>query len=124
MLPPPYDGESVRACSSRVLSRRRTRADELAKALQADFGFGHIACLEEMLHAVIDLDAHGYRGVGRAIAQTRSIVAQDFRAAGMHHDRRKILEAGEGRRSIGIARIGFLEIVPCADEEQIPSQCV
>ena len=40
----------------------------------------------------------------------------------MHHDRRKILEIGEDRRGIGIAGIGFAQIVPRAQKQHFPVQ--
>src|SRR5689334_9378648 len=107
--------------SGRVLARCCACANELTETLQTHTRLRYIARLEDMLHAVIDLHAHRNGGVRGAIAELGRVVAQDLGAAGMNHDRRIAPEIGESRRSIGIARIGLLEIVARADEEQFPA---
>ena len=53
------------------------------------------ARLKDVLHPVINFHADRHARFGGALAEAARIVAQDLEAAGMDHDRREIVEAGE-----------------------------
>ena len=75
-----------------------------------------------MAHAVIDLHAHRHAGIGGAVAQLGRIVAQNLARPRMHHYRWKARQRRPGGRGIGVARIGFAQVRPRAEEQPVPVQ--